>query len=116
MLLTLHKIALGMKWCRPLAILLGITGLAGVAASLFVLNKNLGHLLEPSLILTLWGMMLFSFIQLFQKIPPPVLPHDDFLTRLGTRIILAIYTLLAFLVILVSCILLWMSFRLISLQ
>jgi len=45
-----------------------------------------------------------------------VLPHDDFLTRLGTRIILAIYTLLAFLVILVSCILLWMSFRLISLQ
>jgi len=116
MLLTLHKIALGMKWCRPLAILLGITGLAGVLASLFVVNENLGHLLEPSLILTLWGMMLFSFIQLFQKIPPPVLPHDDFLTRLGTRIILAIYTLLAFLVILVSCILLWMSFRLISLQ
>ena len=116
MLLTLHKIALGMKWCRPLAILLGITGLAGVLASLFVVNENLGHLLEPSLILTLGGMMLFSFIQLFQKIPPPVLPHDDFLTRLGTRLILAIYTLLAFLVILVSCILLWMSFRLISLQ
>ena len=115
MLLTLHRIAKSIKWCRSLAVVLAIAGLAGVAISLFAASGSLGHLLEPALVLTLWGMMLFSFIQLFQRIPPPVLPHDDFLTKLGTRFILAGYTILAFLVLVVTCILLWMSFRLINL-
>ena len=115
MLFTLHKIAQSIKWCRSLTVVLVIAGLAGVAMSLFAASGSLGHLLEPALVLTLWGMMLFSFIQLFQNIPPPVLPHDDFLTRLGTRFILAGYTILAFLVLVVTCILLWMSFRLINL-
>ena len=115
MLLTLHTIAKSLKWCRPLSIFLGIAGLAGVAISLFAASGSLGHLLEPALVLTLWGMMLFSFIQLFQHIPPPVLPHDDFLTRLGTRFILAGYTILALLVLVVTGVLLWMSFRLINL-
>lgn len=105
-----------MTWCRPIAIILVLAGLGGSFASLFINNGNLGHWLEPSLVFTLWGMMLFAFIQLFQRIPPPVLPHDDFITRLGTRMILACYTLLAFLVVLVSCILVWMSYRLIYLD
>jgi len=116
MLLVLHKLARHMRWCSPIALLLTGGGLAGVFASLFTGNGSLGHLLEPSLVLTLWGMMLFSFIRLFQHIPPPVLPHDDFMTRLGTRIILAFYTLLAFLVVLVAVVLIWMSIRLITLS
>lgn len=116
MLLVLHRIASRMLWCRPLAIVIGIAGVGGVFVSLFLANGDLGHLLEPSLVLTLWGMMLFSFVQLFQRIPPPVLPHDDFITRLGSRMILACYTLLAFLVILVTIILVWMSYRLIYLD
>ena len=116
MLFTLHKIACRLLWCRPLTVLLAGAGLAGIAASLFAGNGSLGHLLEPSLVLTLWGMMLFSCLQLFRHIPPPVLPHDDFLTRLGGRIILALYTLLAFLVVVVTCVLVWMSYRLIYLD
>jgi len=45
-----------------------------------------------------------------------VLPHDDFLTRLGSRIVLALYTLLALLVVLVTLVLVWMSTRLILLD
>ena len=116
MLFTLHRIATRLLWCRPLAIFLGLAGFAGGMASLFIGNGSLAHLLEPSLVLTLWGMMLFSFIQLFQQIPPPVLPHDGFLTRLGTRMVLAAYSILALLVIIVTCVLLWMSFRLITLE
>jgi hypothetical protein len=116
MLLTLHRFAVRIKWARPVAIVLGLAGLAGLIASLFASGGNLGHLLEPSLVLMLWGMMLFSFIQLFQRIPPPVLPHDDFMTRLGGKIILACYSSLAFLVVVVSCALAWMSLRLIYLD
>jgi len=116
MLLALHRIARRMLWCRPLAVVIGVVGVGGVFTSLFLAEGELGHFLEPSLVLTLWGMMLFSFIQLFQQIPPPVLPHDDFITRLGSRMILACYSLLAFLVILVTIILVWMSYRLIYLD
>ena len=116
MLLTLHRFAVRLRWCRPLALVLMLGAVAGVFASLFAAGGTLGHLLEPALVLLLWSMMLYSFIQLFQRIPPPVLPHDDFLTRLGSRILLAVYTLLALLVIIVSCVLLWMSLRLIGLQ
>ena len=116
MLLFIHNLARRLHWSRPVAVLLSITGLAGTAASLFVSGGSLGHLLEPSLVLTLWGMMLYATLQLFQTIPPPVLPHDNFLTRLGTRIILALYSLLAFLVVLLTCVLVWLSFRLIQLD
>jgi len=38
------------------------------------------------------------------------------MTKLGTRILLALYSLLALLVVLISIILVWMSFRLITLE
>lgn len=116
MLLTLHKIARRLVWCRFLALVLAAVGITGTVASLFAGKGNLSSLLEPSLVLTLWGMMLFAFIQLFRRIPPPVLPHDSFMTKLGTRIVLAGYTLLAFLVVIVTCTLFWMSLKLISVQ
>lgn len=116
MLLALHRLARRIRWCLPVTIVLGFAGLAGALVSLFFDGGRLGHLLEPSLVLTLWGMMLFSFIRLFQTIPPPVLPHDDFMTRLGNRIILALYSLLAFLVVVVAVALIWMSVRLITLE
>lgn len=115
MLLFIHNLARRLRWSRPVAVLLAVAGLAGVAASLFAGDGSLGHLLEPSLVLTLWGMMLYATLHLFQHIPPPVLPHDDFLTKLGTRIVLALYTLLAFLVLLITAVLAWMSFRLVTL-
>lgn len=116
MLLALHRIAHRLHWCRPLAIVLVAAGLAGVAASLFAGGGRFAHLLEPFLVLTLWGLMLYATLTLFRSVPPPPLPHDDFMTRLGTRIILALYSLLALLVVVVACVLVWMSFRLITLE
>jgi len=116
MLVALHRIVLRLGWCRPMAAVLIAAGLAGIAVSLFAAGGRYGHLLEPMLVLTLWGMMLFATLQLFRQIPPPVLPHDDFMTKLGTRILLALYSLLALLVVLISIILVWMSFRLITLD
>ena len=116
MLLALHRIVLRLGWCRPLAGILIAVGLAGIAVSLFAGAGRHEHLLEPMLVLTLWGMMLYATLQLFRQSPPPVLPHDDFMTKLGTRIVLALYSLLALLVLLVSLVLVWMSFRLITLE
>ncbi len=115
MLVLLHRIVLRLGWCRPVAAVLIAAGLAGIVVSLFAGSGLYGHLLEPTLVLTLWGMMLFATLQLFRQIPPPVLPHDDFLTKLATRILLALYSLLALLVVLVTIVLVWMSFRLMTL-
>ena len=116
LLLTLHNIAVKLRWCRSVAGIVALLGVGGVFVSLFLAAGNYGHLLEPSLVVTLWGMMLFAFVQLFQQIPPPVLPQDDFITRVGSRLILALYSLLALLVVLVTLVLLWMSYRLIYLE
>lgn len=115
-MLTLHQIALRIRWCRSIAILFGLAGLSGFVASLFMEGGRYGHWLEPSLVLILWGMMFFTFIQLFQRIPTPALPQDDFITRLGSRILLFFYSLLALAVVIVSLILVWMSYRLIYLD
>lgn len=115
MLYRLHRLARRLMGLRPLTIALVILGLAGGLASLFAADEALAHWLEPSLVLTLWGMMLFAFIQMFQAIPPPVLPHDDFLTRLVTRTKLALHSVLAGLVLVVTGMLLWMSVRLFTL-
>lgn len=113
MLLTLHRLARRLLWARPVSIILVVLGLGLTLASLFGPVDRFGHWLEPSFSLTLWGMLLFAFIQLFQHIPPPVLPQDDFLTRLGSRISLALYSLLALAFVITSLALFMMSVRLI---
>jgi hypothetical protein len=113
MLLTLHRLARRLLWARPVSIILVILGLGLTLTSLFGPVDRFGHWLEPSFTLTLWGMMLFAFIQLFQRIPPPVLPHDDFLTRLGSRISLALHSLLALVFLLTTLALFMMSVRLV---
>ena len=115
-LFLLHKLACRLQWAGPIAILLAALGFAGVLLSLLGDPSRYSAWLEPALVLVLWGMMLYAFLNLFRRIPPPVLPHDDFLTRLGSRIVLALYTLLAFLVVLVTLVLVWMSTRLILLD
>ena len=116
MLLTLHRIASRLQGVKPLTMLLVAAGLAGTLASLFAGGGAYAHWLEPSLILTLWGMLTFAYLQLFRQIPPPVLPHDTFLVRLGTRFLLLLYTLLALLVVIVAAVLLFMSLRLASIS
>lgn len=70
--------------------------------------------LALALSVTLWALMLFAFIRLFQSIPAPVLPQDSFFERLAARCKLALYQLLALGVAGLGLVLVVMSLKLLS--
>lgn len=89
----------------------------GAAALVLVLLFRDGdsqQLLAIALGVTVWALMLFAFVRLFQAIPPPVLPKDSFFERLRSRIKLALYHLLAVGVAIVGVALAGMSLKLLS--
>src|SRR5690606_377527 len=99
-----------LPWCLGL-------GVAGVGLSAYALiepSSPHSALLRLSLLLTLWSLMLFSFIRLFQEIPPPVLPKDRFLERLRARVKLGLYQLLALGVVVLGVVLLGASLKLLN--
>lgn len=115
MLLRLHKIALKISFLRPVSIILTMGALVLAVYCLIIDSIFTAGALEPAIVTALWGLLLFAFVQIFQVIPPPVLPHDGFIKKLKTRIQLALYTLLAFVVVATSILLFWMSLRLLFL-
>lgn len=70
--------------------------------------------LSLALGLSVWAILLFAFIRLFQSIPPPVLPKDRWHERLWTRCRLALYHVLAFGVVAIALVLVSMSLKLAS--
>ena len=115
MLVKLHQIAMRLRFMRIPGLVVGI-GSAALTVYLLLSNSQATNdYLELFILMTLWGLMLFAYIELFQKIPSPVLPHDSFLERIVTRLKLFAYGVLGALVILASIMLFWLSFRLISL-
>lgn len=112
MLIRLHRLAQKLLFLRFLSIALAIASLLLAIYCLLIDSTFTARALEPSIVTALWGLLLFAYLQLFQHIPPPVLPHDGFLKKLSTKIKLALYTLLAFIVIATSILLFWMSLRL----
>jgi len=112
-LLHLHRLALGL---RPLLRFSRLVGFAAavIAIGLLLRNEASNALLAITLGLSLWALMLDAFIRLFQSIPPPVLPHDNFLERFISRLRLAAYHVLAFSVVLVALALVAMSIKLAS--
>lgn len=114
-LFRLHKFARTLlplrKWCLLFA-------LAGIGAGVFALLRSAtmdSPLLRIAIILTLWSLMLFAFIQLFQKIPAPVLPKDSFIDRLRGHVKLGLYQLLALGIAALGIVLVTMSFKLLLL-
>lgn len=115
MLYRLHRLALHLAPLRPWCLALAIPGLALI---LYILagNGTNNLLLRLALVFTLWGLLLFAFLSLFRKIPPPVLPHDRWWERLLARIRLAACHLIVLLVALATLVLLSISLKLLTLD
>lgn len=113
LLLRLHRLAVVL---RPLLRLCRLTGFAAAAVAIVLLLRDDAPTawLSIALGLSLWALMLDAFIRLFQAIPPPVLPQDNFLDRMQTRVQLALYHLLAIAVVLMAVALVAMSVKLAS--
>lgn len=113
MLLRLHRLALRLRPFLPLCYVLGFGG-AVLALWLILRDDTSPALLNLALGVTIWSLMLFAFIRLFQAIPPPVLPGDSFFVRLRARCKLALYHLLAIGIAIVGIVLAGMSLKLLS--
>jgi phosphoglycerol transferase MdoB-like AlkP superfamily enzyme len=114
LLLRLHRLA---RWLRPLLPWCHAIGFGAAALALYLVfrdDSGATQLLAVALGVTVWALMLFAFIRLFQSIPAPVLPGDSFLERLRARCKLGLYQLLALSVLLVSLALVVMSLKLLS--
>ena len=96
-------------WCYLLGLASG-----ALALLLLVRDNSSQQALGIALGVTVWALMLFAFIRLFQSIPPPVLPKDSFFERLRSRCKLALYHVLAVGVGLVAVALVAMSLKLLS--
>jgi hypothetical protein len=111
-LFRLHRLAVFLwplrRWCLTLA--LASAALAGVALSEAAAMPSAA--LRLSLLFTLWMLALYSFIQLFQHIPSPVLPALPWWERARQRLHLWCYYVLAFVVALVGLILVSISLKL----
>lgn len=112
MLFRLHRLALRLsflrRWCLVVAAI-------SIAVSVFALG-DMAHtqssLLRLGLLFSLWMLMLYAFIQLFQHIPPPLLPHLSWYERLLLRLHLWAYHLLAVAVLVAGLWLLSLSMKL----
>jgi len=116
LLFRLHKLALELRPLLPFCYLLGFGGTVLTGYLLFREAASSSQLLGIALGLTVWALLLFAFIRLFQSIPPPVLPGDTFLERLWSRCKLALYHVLALAVVIIGVVLLSMSLKLISIN
>ena len=112
-LLRLHRFALRLQPLVPWCYALGLCS-AVLALLLLVRDDSSQQLLGIALGITVWSLMAFAFIRLFQSIPPPVLPKDSWFERLRSRCKLALYHVLAFGVALVTVALVAMSLKLLS--
>ena len=87
-----------------------------IAFTLLGTENQAPLLLRVAIVMTMWSLLLFAFIQLFQTIPAPVLPKDRFVERLRSRIKLGLYQLLAVAVVAVGAMLVSMSVKLMLLE
>jgi hypothetical protein len=116
LLWRLHKLALELRPFLPLCYFLGFGGSGLTLYLVFGDKAASSQLLGVVLGLTVWALLLFAFIRLFQSIPSPVLPGDSFFERLLSRCKLALYHLLAVGVLLMGLALGAMSLKLLSIS
>jgi hypothetical protein len=111
-LLYLNRFAKLLKPIRIGLIVFTFFALLLTAYSLLVRSAFTLNMLEPSIVVSLWGMLLLANTELFQQLPDPVLPKDSFLQRMLSRCKLFFFYLLALIVLFVSLLLAWLSLRL----
>ena len=114
-LFRLHKFAKTLLPLRGACLIFAMVGVLTGAYSLFREATIDSPSLRIAIVLTLWSLLLFAFIQLFQKIPAPVLPKDRLVERLRSHVKLGLYQLLALGVAGLGIVLVTMSFKLLLL-
>jgi cytochrome b561 len=114
LLLRLHRLALRLQPLLPWCYVIGFGGAAFALYLVFRDDSGTTRSLALALGVTVWALMLFAFIRLFQSIPAPVLPSDSFFERLQARCQLALYQLLAIGILVVGVALVIMSLKLVS--
>jgi cytochrome b561 len=111
-LFLLHRLARWLgplrRWCLALALVGAV--LAGLA--LGEARAMPSAALRLSLLFTLWMLLLYSFTQLFRRIPSPVLPALPWWDRARQRLHLWCYYALAFAVAVTGLILVGISLKL----
>ena len=112
----LHRIALWLLPFRMVFLLLALLALLGGLYAAITDNAVYSVQLRLFLIFSLWALMLFAFIQLFRRIPPPVLPGLGFFERLRDRLRLLLYQGLALFVAALTLFLVAMSLKLLFVQ
>jgi len=111
-LLYLNRLARFLKPLRITLIIVTFLALLLTACSLLVRSAFTLNLLEPSIVVSLWGMLLLASTEVFQQLPDPVLPKDVFLQRMLSRLKFLFFSVLALIVLFVSLLLAWLSLRL----
>lgn len=111
-LLYLNRLAKLLKPIRLILVVFTFFALLLTAYSLLVHTAFTLNMLEPSIVASLWGMLLLACTELFQYLPEPVLPKDSFLQRMLGRCKIFFFTFLALVVLFVSVLLIWLSLRL----
>lgn len=112
LLAFLNRLARALKPVRAALLILTFFALLLTAYSLLVRSAFTLNLLEPSIVVSLWGMLFLATTELFLHPPDSVLPKDPFFQRVLSRLKLFFFSLLALIVLLVGILLVWLSLRL----
>jgi cytochrome b561 len=115
LLFRLHKIALALLPLTAASLLLTALGSGMVVLTLLTESEAQSPLLRVAILFTLWNLMVFAFVRLFQVIPPPVLPHMGWVEKAWLRCKHGFYYVLAFAVIATGTGLLGLSMKLLML-
>jgi hypothetical protein len=114
-LFRLHKLARQLLPLRMWSLLLALAGVSLIVFALLGTEDQNSSLLRIAIVMTLWALLVFAFIQLFQTIPAPVLPKDRFIERLRSHVKLALYQVLALAVVIIGVMLISISLKLLLL-
>ena len=71
-LFRLHRLARKLLPLRAWCLLLALAGILLSTYAIIVAEPEASPLLRIAIVLTLWSLLVFAFIQLFQNIPAPV--------------------------------------------
>lgn len=115
MLYRLHRLAVAIFPARKFFLFLAGAGLLSGLYAAVAVDDLYSWQLRLSFVFALWALMLFSFVQLFRTIPPPVLPKLGFFERLAGRLRLLPYHVLGLVIIGLTLLLVQMSLKLLML-
>lgn len=115
LLLRLHRFALRLRPFLPWFYASALAGAAVAAILLFLPGSaHSAQALAIALGISVWALLFYACIRLFQTIPPPVLPKDTRLERLWSRCRLLLYQVLALAVIVLALVLIAMTLKLLG--